>query len=213
MKQLYVAFDLGNVIVNVDLDIFINHLSEVANTTYEAGFSFLSRIQKFHDIGYSYFKHELESSFPGLTKEQYISLTLTWNKVISINQNSLNFLTRLFELEGKLYDRVNIAFLSNIGYEHAHIIKDFIPDKYRHKIDYYFSCEAGARKPHYVFYEVFLSMYPLYHGCYFFDDRVENLEAAEKFNFKPYHLDIVKFSTEELLTKEFDSIYEKIIGK
>ncbi len=212
---MYLAFDIGNVICNVNFSEFLNLLSKYKNITPDESFAFLSRIQRSHDLGISYLRDELIDHFGIRSPVILEELISAWNNSITID----NFMLRL--LNERLLKGDNIALVSNIGFEHSELMRKILINKLSTKHEYlpdngevteFFSCDVGARKPSLLYYSTFLSIYPEFKGCYYFDDRPENIDIGKKFGLKSILFDLSLGAKESIRINEiFRSIDE--LGK
>lgn len=179
----YLALDIGNVLVTVHFERFLDLLSRTANISMEDAKHFLKKIQKIHDLGLTDIKQELENSFniksPGLIND----LKKEWARCGLADEYVIN---RILKWNNEI--GLKIALLSNIGIEHAEIMPKLLKhDDFYNKTITHFSCEVGARKPSMIYYQSFLRQFPEFYGCVYVDDLHENLEASKKFGFKTFH--------------------------
>lgn len=178
----YLALDIGNVLVKVDIAEFLNTLSSTFNMPIEDCTRFLTRFQKPHDLGLTTMRRELEDRFDIGSDDLLVDeLLACWDRSLTLNSDMITMLSELKKEVG-----LEIALLSNIGVEHAELIKNMLSyDEcgfyFNHE---HFSCEVGARKPTKLFYQSFLMQYPDFHGCLYVDDLQENLDAADIFGFR-----------------------------
>ncbi len=186
---MYAAFDIGNVLVNVDFPGFINKLSKTLNITVEDATYFLNRSHAMHDLGLTVMKDELIDHLHIKSSVLRDELIQDWNNCITPADWFLDKIDALCDKHG-----IKVAFLSNVGTEHAVRMRNTLgPYKFFAEGIKHFSCEVGARKPTFLYYQSFLQLHPEFHGCPYFDDLRENLEAGSKFGFKPF-----RFSLEEI---------------
>lgn len=195
------CFDIGNVLCRVNLDAFtakLVDLGHVKDTT--EGTFFLEGIQAPTDIGL-YALEEAVLRYFKLSHEDLMVLKKAWKHAVTPVPAMTNF---LHELKDK---RHVVALLSNIGFEHAKLLRK-IPE-YNMCIQH-FSCEVGARKPTKLFFQSFLLENPGYYGSYFVDDRIENLDSAAKFGFIPikFNLEFIKDDNDAL--KELKSLIKYV---
>lgn len=185
----YAAFDIGNVLVNVNFPGFINKLSKALNISVEDATYFMNRSQKLHDLGLTVMKDELIDHLHIKSSVLRDELIADWNGCITPADWLLE------KLDTWCHDHdIQIALLSNVGLEHAVRMRETLGyhEFFKNGITH-FSCEVGARKPNALYYHTFLQMHPEFQGCPYFDDLKENLEVGAKFGFKPF-----RFSLEEL---------------
>jgi FMN phosphatase YigB (HAD superfamily) len=187
----YLAIDIGNVICDVDFSQFNSALSKSLNISLEDVNYFISRTQKLHDLGLTNISDELRDHFH--IKSQIIidELLSEWNNIITANQIMLLTLTGLLR-KGD----VKISLLSNIGVEHMAGMERVLTKEIYEGTTHFFSCEVGARKPNHLYYKTFLDLHPEFSGCLYLDDKMENIEAGNKFGFNSRHFALDGFNSE-----------------
>ena len=185
---MHLAIDIGNVLCHVDLNLIVEKLSRSLNISKEEALWFLTRIQKAHDLGLTTISDELVDRFKIKSELIVSDIIASWNTCIVPNQLVLN---KLMELK---YQRgLQIAILSNIGFEHKKNLFDILLPRHQNLIKdsvTHFSCDAGCRKPSLLYYQSFLQQYPDFNGCTYVDDLSENLDASKKFGFKTFKFDL-----------------------
>lgn len=199
---VHVAFDIGNVLVQFDIMIFVKKLAEIANLNDHDAWFFLDHLQKMQDIGVTSVAHGLEYKFK-LSGEELNILLDSWNKTLSPNEMMLNLLDNLRS------DGVKIALLSNMGPEHITHLRTNCPQMFEGAVQH-ISCEVGARKPQKLFFQSFcldndefirssLICGPDgkpkndktdFSGCIYVDDLEDNLKVGKKYGFKVYHFNL-----------------------
>lgn len=174
MKNL--ALDIGNVLCHVDFERILSTLSKSLNISRAEALYFLNRTQKLHDLGLTNLSDELHDHFK-IRSEVIINDILTeWNRAI---QWDIDILSQLAKLKNKL--GFEVALVSNIGIEHAAHLRSTAPTTLITEAIPFFSCEVGARKPNYLYYQAFLNMYPQFKEAIYIDDLDANLEIGKKF--------------------------------
>jgi len=191
----YLAVDLGNVICNVKFDNFIDKLSRTLNLPLEDVNYFLHRTTKLHDLGLTQISDELRDHFKIKSPVIIKDLLKEWDMVITADAVMIGFLEDLLDFD------IKIALLSNIGIEHAELIKSVLGSKVYDNSIRFFSCEVGARKPSYLYYKTFLDIYPDFKNCIYLDDRIENAVGGEKLGFKSVHFELDKINRSDLENK------------
>lgn len=197
----YVAFDIGNVICDVDLNVFVNKLVEldILEST-EDGMRVLNEIQHAQDIGLINLEGYLLDTLK-VKRSLIPELMESWHSTVKPNNTMINLIDAL-ENKG-----VNIAFLSNIGFEHMSMIRNEYGDFFNRHIQH-FSCEVGARKPFKLYYQSFLFENPKFDHAIYLDDREENVKAAKSAGLQG-HL----FKLDELVQNdEVSSKFNQIMG-
>jgi len=204
----YVALDIGNVLCTIDFKAFTSAISKITNLSiWEVGHR-VNISQKLWDAGLITMTGVLESEFDIKSPVIIDELMDIWNKKVLIFDN------RMFDYLNQISDSVdmNIALLSNVGFEHSKIIDKFLSHynglHWRKSIRYY-SCDVGAIKPQSLYYQSFLQRYPDFTGCVYLDDLKENLEASIKFGFKAVEFNLEKISSldeKEAMLKQIGSM-------
>lgn len=203
----YVAFDVGDVLCYCNENKFINAVSESANITKEETYRFFKRFWELHDLGFTTIEDELQDKLGIKSEITLKKLTDAWLDTLQTDDIVIKYLRNLMFKEEKktgcytidVRTEVQVALLSNIGKEHATILKDRMDKHYYNSFGIFdncirhFSCEVGARKPSFIYYQSFLAMHPKFKGCIYVDDKLENLKAAEKLGFQPFHFSLKDF--------------------
>jgi len=179
-----IAFDVGNVLVDVDFEEFFRVFRSMS--VREDPFAFLCDIQARQDIGIKTLPVALKARF-GFNKSQIDRLITAWNHAIVPNEEMLDFVDSLKE------NGTKVAILSNMGLEHAAYIREVYPRIFD-GCTLHLSCEVGARKPTKLYYQSFLIQNPHFSGAIFLDDRPENVETAKEFRLNAQHWRLDEFS-------------------
>lgn len=174
--MLHVALDLGNVIAEVDINRFVNKISEITGVSQHDAFFFMKHIQLMQDLGATNMAYGLEYRFK-LSPEELNILLECWNACVVPNEMMLNFLDNL------KFDGVKVAILSNMGQEHMEYLRNVSPRLFDKTIQH-ISCEVGARKPQKLFFQSFCNDHDEFTGCVYVDDLEENLKTGKKYGFK-----------------------------
>jgi len=181
-----IAFDIGNVLVNVDFEGFFTEFNRMG--TRDDPFEFLCDLQHQQDIGITTLSIALRAKFgSSVPKSMERALVHAWNKSIKPNKEMLDFVDDLKRRD------VKVAILSNMGTEHADFIRKTYPRMFE-GCKLHLSGEVGARKPSKLYFQSFLMQHPNFQGCLFLDDRRENLAAAEEFGIDGQHFELDKFT-------------------
>jgi FMN phosphatase YigB (HAD superfamily) len=169
-----VAFDIGNVICHVNLDQFFDFLveREVVESREKAD-EFVCGIQHPQDLGLYNIRQGFYRFNPHLQKKTLQDLHDVWLDIVIPSEPMLDV------LEEGIEKGYQIALLSNIGYDHAGVVRQRC--KVFQKCHQHFSCEVGARKPTKLYYQSFILQYGWPKDVYFFDDRIENIQAANDY--------------------------------
>jgi FMN phosphatase YigB (HAD superfamily) len=194
----YLAIDIGQVICHLKFEEFNKKLAEFAKITEDEANAFLFNSQKAHDLGFSILEKDLNNKFYGLNlqPEQVAEVVRLWHNTVIPNPIVMKWLEKLVNLG------VEIAIVSNIGMEHAETMKTLLAPIYDHyNVTKFFSCFVGARKPTYVYYQTFLTMYPQFKGCVYMDDNLDNIETGMLFDFNSIPFDLSKMNDEEITFK------------
>lgn len=221
MHNYRVAFDLGNVLFDIDMNPLYKAMYNYGLSTADVDI-FLERNFYLDFNGTLHIRQaiqmELERSLnlrnsdlrERLVYEGLAEVVNSWNKCITLNEQMSNFVANL-KSEG-----VKIAILSNIGKEHAEFALSKYPDFFKMIDVKHFSYEVGASKPQKLFFQSFLLDYNEYSGCVFLDDRRENVLSAGKFRFDAVHFDLKELTKDKLpsiLKKKLISIRNRILNE
>lgn len=191
----YAAFDVGNVLFNVNFPGFINKMSKTLNISVEEATYFMNRSQKLHDLGLTVMKDELIDHLHIKSSVLRDELIQDWNHCITPADWLLERIDALCDTHN-----IQVALLSNVGLEHAVRMREMLsPYKFFQNGITHFSCEVGARKPNIIYYHSFLQLHPEFQGCPYVDDLKENLQVGASFGFKTYRL-----SLEEITSQNYE---------
>ena len=172
----YLCLDMGNVLVDLNLEPFRKAVSKQLNISKADADHFLTTTQSKQDIGITNIRDELVTHFA--IKSEYIldDLMDAWLQVVKPNWDSIMFFNEIIE---KFH--LKTAILSNIGFEHAKMFGEKLKDQpvFADSI-HHFSCEVGARKPTTLFFKTFLDMHPEFKGALYLDDIEANVEAGSR---------------------------------
>lgn len=192
----YLAVDIGQVICRLDFSSFNKKLSYYTSISENDSYNFLLRNQKLHDLGIYSMKESLEKEYPLLKQYEVADLLFAWNNTLKPNKIMINWLEKLALSDTK------IVLVSNIGYEHANLIKDLLSSLYiTGNVINFFSCECGSRKPNYVYYSILLNINTQFRGCVYLDDNLENLNIGKIFGFNSIWFDLSVINEDEIKDK------------
>lgn len=177
MESRRVAFDIGNVLCHVDVvGVFFDWLvQEKIVESREQAHEFIGGIQCGQDLGLYNVRQGFYRFNPHLSKKRLQDIHDKWLDIVKPSDEMLGV------LEDALTKGYEIALLSNIGKDHSNVLR--IKCKIFQKCIQHFSCEVGARKPCKLFYQSFLLQHNWPKNIMFFDDRIENIEAAKDYFF------------------------------
>lgn len=172
-----VALDIGNVLCHVDvIGEFFDYLVETGVVAgREQADEFISGIQYGQDLGLYNVRQGFYRFNPHLSKKTLQDIHDKWLDIVMPSKEMMEV------LEESLAVGHQIALLSNIGKDHAAVIRQKC--KPFERCLQHFSCEVGARKPSKLFYQSFLLQHNWPRNIMFFDDRQENIDAAKDYFF------------------------------
>jgi hypothetical protein len=191
MNNKNLCLDIGNVICKINFNPFIDLLSKHLNITREDVWYFLNRVQKLHDMGLTQMEDELKDHFKIKSPVIINELIDTWNKTLIPNTDIINFIN-----EYSSTNKIEIALLSNIGFEHADWFNNNVIINNSIK---YFSCFVGARKPSFIYYQSFLQMYPQFKECIYLDDNTDNLNSSLKNGLSGRYFNLQDYKDDDIL--------------
>lgn len=131
-------------------------------------------------------------------KDNNVYLPNDWvHSFNAVMKDAIGVNSEMYELVGQLKGKgISIAMLSNIDDRLARLIRDF--GLYEPFDPCLLSCEVGLEKPDPKIYGVLLKKMNLpAKEIVFIDDRLENIEAAQKLGF-----DVILFTSQKQLQKE-----------
>ncbi|MDP2696407.1 MAG: hypothetical protein Q8O87_04155 [bacterium] len=176
-----IAFDLGNVLIKVDFKKYITEWHRQKLYKREDVWHFLNSIQAGQDLGLTTMSDSLELRH-GVSGKKLRLLHEAWRDSLIKNEQMFSFVEDLKKER-------EVALLSNIGSEHALVVRE----KYGELFDrahLHLSYEVGARKPTKLYFQSFLLQHSNFHGGVFVDDRDENLLMGRELGFKDYKFDL-----------------------
>lgn len=133
-------------------------------------------------------------------KDKEIHLPRGWAQDFNtVMKDGIGINLKMFELVDQLKEKgIPVAMLSNIDDRLAKVIRDF--GLYEPFDPCLLSYEIGLEKPDPKIYEVLLNQMSLpAHEIVFIDDKLENIEAAQKLG-----MDALLFTSQELLEKDLE---------
>ena len=178
-----IIFDLGGVIINLDINKTIQEFNKLSNKQFETIYTQLQQSPVFDkfdkgEISESDFFNEIQKALGiNIPKEK---LLFAWNAMLlTFREKSLQFLD-------VLKPKYKLFLLSNTNHIHMKEFKKIYLEKKR-EIPFeeffdkvYFSCEIGLRKPNAECYDLVLKENELVPGkTLFVDDSFQNVEAAK----------------------------------
>lgn len=182
----YVCLDVGNVLVHVDFQGFIDKLSKDLNLTLEEAEYFMNRTHALHDMGLTKMSDELRDHFKIKSPIIMNELLGAWNKVIKVEKRMVSKMVHMMDNH-----QLQVALVSNVGLEHAFIMaKELSYEGFFNRCVKHLSCQVGARKPTKLYYQSFLLQHPEFQGAAYLDDLPENLDMGAQFGFRPYHFSL-----------------------
>ena len=186
---MHVAFDIGNVLCEFDLDKFTYEMFKTTGIPTSRAYNFLESIQNAQDIGLTTVRKSLQMLIPPPPHSLYLKdteidhLINAWCSIIYPSEMMINFLDNL-RSEG-----IKIALLSNMGKEHHEYLMNKYPKLFTGVVQH-ISYEVGARKPTKLFFQSFMLDHDDFKGAAYIDDIEENCRAAKKYSFKVYKFDL-----------------------
>jgi FMN phosphatase YigB (HAD superfamily) len=200
----HIAFDLGNVLVNVDMQPFwkaVDHLG-VRKDDVERLLKLYDRIDccgnvNMIDVFTDELDDELEANY----------LFEAWCSGVYPDDQMCNFLASLSS-EG-----FKIAYLSNIGTAHLNHLRSKYSDFMDCASVPHMSCEVGVAKPAILFYQSFLMQNDEFAGCTYLDDLQSNLQVASKCKFDSIYFNLNELKTQKpsVLKRELIRIKERLL--
>ena len=193
-----IIFDLGGVILEIDLDIIKKGFISLGFNQLESGielFKHNKTFQKFEkgQIEPQTFRNEIRKACPKpFSNTQFDQV---WNSVI------LNYPKENIQLLKVLHEKYATFLLSNTNEIHYNFYTEILKEKFSiKKLDLlfnkaYYSHTSGMRKPDTEFFKLVLHENNLKpEKTLFIDDFKENIEAAKSLKIKTIHLNDFKLT-------------------
>lgn len=180
-----VAFDLGNVIVGVSWQAFIDEWNRQGLQKREDPVTFFNDLQGQQDIGVITIDAALRNRFD-LKGDKLRRLRNAWDSALLPSETMVSFMNS-YKKAG-----YSVAILSNMGKEHAAIMRKEYPSILDGAV-LHLSFEVGARKPAKLYFQSFITENPEFSGATFVDDRLENVLMAQKCGLRGCLFDLFKF--------------------
>lgn len=179
-----VAFDIGNVLYYIDLKKFEQYLIDANICEAIESSALIDLVCNVFDVGLCSLDHLLA----GASEEEKQNAKKAWGSMIQRCNPMIEVVEELLDLD------FNVLLLSNVGPDHAKIIKD--EDPVLKQCELFLSCDIGARKPHHLFFQHVLWKLDKYSDKIdiYFDDKKENVDAAQNY-----------FPSEQFNIKDFES--------
>jgi FMN phosphatase YigB (HAD superfamily) len=186
-----VAFDIGNVLCHVDIGVLFKTLLDLSVVESEKqAHEFMDSIHEQQDIGACNLKQGLVRANPLLSEDVIKKLHEVWIDIARPSDVMLSLVEELIDKHG-----YEVSLLSNIGLDHSDMLRQKCPVFKR--CNQHFSCDIGISKPSKKFYESFISRYGWDSNVLFFDDRLENVQAANGY-LTGVLFDVEKYDSDEL---------------
>ncbi len=187
-----IIFDLGGVILEIDLEIIKKGFAKLGFNKNEPGIELFKHnpiFNKFEkgEIEPKVFREEIRKACPkDFTDEQFNEI---WNSVL------INYPKENIELLKSLQNKYKTFLLSNTNEIHYNFYTEMLNKEFGIKnldsllYKAYYSHTSGMRKPDNDFFELILNENNLIpEKTLFIDDFIENIETAKSIGIKTLHL-------------------------
>lgn len=196
------ALDIGNVLVRLKLERLVDRLVKMKLCSLEEGDFFQQKIQPMLDIGILTIETALKDTF-NITMPQIEELLSVWDTTIE-QVEPIN------KVLAELHDQHEVALLSNIGFDHAEMIREDFHPAFNECIQH-FSCEVGVRKPAKLFFSSFLNEYPYFRRATYLDDLAHNVHMAKKCGFIAMQFTIENITDDNKAAEYLKNNVEKLV--
>lgn len=181
---MHIALDIGNVLCRFDLKYFSIQLKEIAKIPEDIPHELFSEgIEYIVEMGAASIEDAILMYFPTINKSDLDLLHDSWVESVVPLKETTNL------LNGLLNNGHIVALLSNIGSDHAELLREI--NVYNRCIQH-FSFEVGARKPQKLYYQSFIMEHPEFKRSKYIDDLTENITAGQS-----YGLNSTRFALSE----------------
>ena len=200
METKKIIFDFGNVLIRIDEERTRQAFKELgADFSLEEQTELFQKLDK-GQLTTAAFLEELRPYFPSFVLRR--SLLEAWNALLlEIPESSLDLL-------GSLARKTELLLLSNTSRPHIRRIAEeagpYTWNRFQKSFTHlYYSFDLGCRKPEKKIYEKVMKAQGWSSGsCILVDDRMENLEMAEKMGWTAVHFALDKGGDHKLLERE-----------
>ncbi len=187
-----IIFDLGGVILEIDLNIIKKGFMSLGFNDLESSFEIFKHNQIFEtfekgQIEPQVMRNEIRKACPSSFSDKQFDTI--WNSVI------VNYPKKNIELLRDLHEKYNTFLLSNTNQIHYDFYTEILKNEFGiEKLDVlfnkaYYSHTSGMRKPNPAFFELVLNENNLKpEQTLFIDDFIENIEAAASLGINTIHL-------------------------
>lgn len=195
----YFLFDIGNVLVNFDPHIFMNEVSRASGRMVdhlsECDMGMLDEVEKGLISDAEYVEYLNQSHGLSWTVDELIAV---WSKMFSINVTGHGLFLNAMK------SGVQVYTLSNIAQHHIDAIESNWNGFFDGATGLFLSYQMGVRKPDPSIYSQVLSDLDA-EGvqCFFIDDRIENVEAAQSVGIQAHQFVPENHAAIQLAATEF----------
>ena len=204
-----ICFDLGNVIIECDVDKFYDQMKDFfSEEKYKQLIAMRDIIQTQHDLGIVTYRNFFEHFDMSLSKEKVNQILELWNQAVKPNDEMVEFICKF-----KQGRKSAVAFLSNIGYEHSKYLTKSCPELFENTL-LHFSCEVGARKPTKLYFQSFLKEQAALRSVkshFFIDDREDNCEMAQRLGFMTFQFSLKDDLNDKLKMKKMETLMNRYL--
>jgi FMN phosphatase YigB (HAD superfamily) len=168
-----IALDIGGVLFHFNMNPILDILSEKDIVDRVRGLELLFGIQKSQDLGICDIRQNLYKFNHCLSNNDLDDILDAWMTTITPSEPMIDVVEEL------VHKGWEVALLSNIGIDHARLVREKIPI-FKQCIQH-FSCEVGARKPTQLFFQSFMLRYSWGRNVKYFDDCQENILSGSEY--------------------------------
>ncbi len=179
MKKI--IFDLGNVLVRFNPDVFLKELFSDEQIIERCKEIYFNGLWNEYDRGFlrPYDMVEKACRIYPENRKDFMLMMEKWTSYVTPIESSIKLIESLFK---KGYD---LYILSNIPKDCYEFLMQY---EWFLKMSGVFSFQEKTIKPEEKIYQILLDRYHLKsQDCIFIDDKLENIQAAEKLGFTSYH--------------------------
>jgi epoxide hydrolase-like predicted phosphatase len=187
-----IIFDLGGVIINLDIPKTISEFNKLTHASFETIYTQANQVSIFDqfdkgEISEELFFEELNRLFSH--QLSFKDMLLAWNAML------LDFPKHRLDLLSKLKSQYRIFLLSNTNETHVSAFEKILFDSHGYENlepffeKVYYSCRIGMRKPDEEIFNFVLSQHQLNPTeTLFIDDSIQHIQSAKRLGIKSYLL-------------------------
>ncbi len=199
MNKTAFIFDMNGILLDYDIRTIKQKVSNATNIPFEeihktwVDEKYVQN-EKGHLSSEDYYKHYSSKVSLNWTYDQWVK---EWTDIVTVNQAG----DKLFKILRKKFP---VYILSNLGEHHKIAAEGFDPDFWKRANYNFLSYELGLIKPDSnIYLKACKEIDYKPEDCYFFDDKIENVEGAQEAGLQAFHFNETNLESIENALSEY----------